>query len=319
MTPSYRSANTQELVARGHRLHSEPDVRDEHAANTSALVETYDSTRGVCHERARSSANRSALIEVYDSMSSRSGLLSAESSRSVAGRTPPRPRLVQRLFDVLQQRRIRLSDDQRARLFQLFADVHRQLPSLLPGVSRVPGTDEHFLLAEIACPLLRRYDGRELAVFDARSAVYYRMPGAGVGASGSVAPGRHALRIDHWNLEGSLYLQIDKTPGGALRVAALATAAERGVSYQRVEGQFLDHAKLCFELEERVYRCLLWHLLSAEHLPSAGASLGTAPLRGWLDGCTALGPRLAGIAAECHRHLSAATAPGDGTPARRPS
>jgi hypothetical protein len=245
--------------------------------------------------------NSSAHIAIYDSMSSESRTTSSGALLSGLSRTPPRPRWEQRIADVLLRRRIRLSGDQRAGLFQLFADLHGKRPSLLPGVARVPGTTEHFLLSEISCPLLRRYDGLEIAVFDARSSVYYRMPGAGIGGSGSVADGRHALCFDHWKLQGSLYLQLDKTPRGALRVAAISTSAERGISYQLVAAHHLDHAKLCFELEEKVYRCLLWHLLSAEHMPAVIANLGRETVCGWFDACAALGPRLAELAAEWQR------------------
>lgn len=286
--------------------------------NHSVSVESYGCSCGSCNKLARIQMNSSAHIAVYDSMYSESRATSSGFLLRTSSRTPPRPRWVQRIADVLLRRRIRLSGDQRAGLFQLFADLHGKRPSLLPGVARVPGTTEHFLLSEISYPLLRRYDGFEIAVFDERFSVYYRMPGAGIGGSGSVADGRHALCLDHWNLPGPVYLQIDKTPRGALRVAAISTSAEQGVSYQLVAGHHLDHAKLCFELEEKVYRCLLWHLLSSEHMPAVVANLGRETMCGWFDACAALGPRLAELAAEWQRR-AAETVLDSNAPARSPS
>lgn len=215
-----------------------------------------------------------------------------------------------------------LSREQQSRLVRLFAEQQRRWPRLLPGVARIPGSDGHLLLSEFSCPLLRRYNGFELALFDARSAVYYRMPGAGAGGSGRVGDGHHALRIDHWNLPGSLYLQLDKAPSGRLRVSAISASAAARIQYRLVAGHHVHPATLSFELEERIYRCLTWHLLSTEaiheHMPSIITSLDPETLRGWLDECGALGPRLSGIAAECRTRLTPAATPDPGAPTRSP-
>lgn len=242
----------------------------------------------------------------------------AGSDRDIASvGAPPRPRLLTRTLDLVLHRTTSLSSDQQSRLFRLFAELHREQPRLLPGVSRLAGTDRYFLLTEFSSTLLHRYNGFEFAVFDARSATYYRMPGARAGANGNVAHGDHALRLDHWNLRRPLYLRLDNAPGGSLRVSSAGFFAEPGVQYRLLEGHHLDHAKLSVELEEQVHRYFVWHLLSLEYTPSVAATVDMPALRDRLDDCAALGPRLSGVAAGCRKRLSASAAvPDHGAPTR---
>jgi len=226
------------------------------------------------------------------------------SGRSRVVAAPPRPRLLTRALDLLLRRKAPLSGEQQDRLYRLFAGLLHARPKLLPSASRIPGADQHFLLSEFANPQLRRHDGFELAVFDARSATYYRMPRALAVGHGEVAPGAHALRLDHWNLPGARYLQVQKTQTGCLRVASIAASATPGVAYRRLAAHHLDYAKLSLELEEQIHRCFVWHLLSLEHAPTLVAAPDRLTLQDWLDECAGLGPRLAHIATDCRKRLT---------------